>query len=115
MPGGLLMVSGKPSTLPGNPHGIDPGTAILWTVYPMKGDSNKHFAEGQLVAYDATTILPGNKLKRLYRTGGDNNGGLGTMTRMVPPVVANGRVYVMIYRLDQNGNVIGSQLKVFGL
>ncbi len=115
MPGGLLMVSGKPSTLPGNPHGIDPGTAILWAVYPIKGDANKHLAEGQLVAYDATTILPGNKLKRLYRTGNDNNGGLGKMTRMAPPVVANGRVYVMIYRLDQHENIIGSQLKVFGL
>jgi hypothetical protein len=66
----------------------------------MRGDSNKHFAEAQLVAYDATTILPGNKLKRLYRTGDDNHGGLGTMTRMAPPVVANGRVYVMIYRFD---------------
>jgi len=115
MPGGLLMVSGKPSALPGNPHGIDSGTAILWAVYAMKGDANKHLAEGQLVAYDATTILPGNKLKRLYRTGNDNNGGLGTMTRMAPPVVANGRVYIMIYRLDQHANVIGSQLKVFGL
>jgi len=114
MPGGLLMVSGKPSTLPGSSHGVDSGTAILWAVYPMRGDSNKHFAEAQLVAYDATTILPGNKLKRLYRTGDDNHGGLGTMTRMAPPVVANGRVYVLIYRFD-HGNLAGSQLKVFGL
>ncbi|MFI3185311.1 MAG: hypothetical protein QX198_04955, partial [Methylococcaceae bacterium] len=80
---------------------------------PMKGDVNKHFGDAQLVAYDATTILPGNKLKRLFRTGDDNHGGLGTMTRMAPPVVANGRVYVMIYRVD-NGNLVGSQLKVFG-
>ncbi len=114
MPGGLLMVSGKPSTLPGSPHGVDFGTAIVWATYPMKGDVNKHFGDAQLVAYDATTILPGNKLKRLFRTGDDNHGGLGTMTRMAPPVVANGRVYVMIYRVD-NGNLVGSQLKVFGL
>jgi hypothetical protein len=37
------------------------------------------------------------------------------MTRMAPPVVANGQVYVMIYRVDTNGNLFGSQLKVFGL
>jgi hypothetical protein len=80
----------------------------------MKGDANKHFAEAQLVAYDATSVLSGKKLQRLYRTGDDNNGGLGTMTRMAPPVVANGQVYVMIYRVD-NGNLFGSQLKVFGL
>jgi hypothetical protein len=115
MPGGLLMVSGKPSTLPGSPHGVDSDTAILWAIYPMKGDANKHFAEAQLVAYDATSVLSGNKLQRLYRTGDDNNGGLGTMTRMAPPVVANGQVYVMIYRVDTNGNLFGSQLNVFGL
>jgi outer membrane protein assembly factor BamB len=114
MPGGLLMVSSKPSTLPSNPHGIDADTAILWAIYPITGDANKEFAEGQLIAYDATTVLSGNKLKRLFRTGDDNQGELGKMTRMAPPVVANGRVYVMIYRVNGN-TVVGSQLKVFGL
>ena len=115
MPGGLLMVSSKPpANIAANPYGIDAGSAIVWAVYPMKGDANKGFAEGQLVAYDATTVLPGNKLQRLYRTGDDNSGGLGSLTRMVPPVVANGQVYVMIYRVSNN-NLLGSQLKVFGL
>ncbi|MDD5577801.1 MAG: hypothetical protein PHY16_00805 [Methylobacter sp.] len=123
MPGGLLMVSGRPSRTSGFSHAIDFDTAILWAVYAKYGDSNKDFAEGQLVAYDATTILPGNKLKRLYRTGDDAAGGLGKMSRMIPPVVANGRVYVMIYRVGDNNNCtapdnqlkVCSQLKVYGL
>ena len=123
MPGGLLMVSSKPSTKSSFPYAVDFGTAILWAVFPKYGDVNKGFAEGQLVAYDATTILPGKKLKRLFRTGTDTRGGLGTMSKMIPPVVANGRVYVMIYRV---GNVdhcsvpdnqlkVCSQLKIYGL
>ncbi|MGZ8186715.1 MAG: hypothetical protein ACXWTL_09735, partial [Methylobacter sp.] len=123
MPGGLLTVSGRPSQTSGFPHAIDFGTAIVWAVYAKYGDANKDFAEGQLIAYDATTILPGNKLKRLYRTGDDVRGGLGKMSRMIPPVVANGRVYVMIYRVGDNNNCtvpdnqlkVCSQLKVYGL
>ena len=123
MPGGLLMVSSKPSTKTNFPHAVDFGTAILWAVYPKYGDVNKGFAEGQLVAYDATTILPGNKLIRLYRTGNDIRGGLGTMSRMIPPVVANGRVYVLIYRVGEVNNCsapdnqlkVCSQLKIYGL
>ncbi|WFP51192.1 hypothetical protein PL263_03985 [Methylomonas sp. EFPC3] len=122
MPGGLLMVSGKPSAASAFPHAIDFGSALIWTVYSKFGDANKEFAEGQLIAYDATTVLPGNKLKRLFRTGDDNNGGLGKMSRMIPPVVANGRVYVMIYRIGtsdctapDNQLPVCSQLKVYGL
>ncbi|WP_232056703.1 MULTISPECIES: hypothetical protein [Methylomonas] len=123
MPGGLLMVSGRPSTSSAFPHAIDFGTALLWAVYPKYGDANKDFGEGQLVAYDATTILPGNKLRRLFRTGDDTHGGLGKMSRMIPPVVVNGRVYVMIYRVGDVDNCsvpdnqlkVCSQLKVYGL
>jgi hypothetical protein len=123
MPGGLLMLSSRPSMHSSFPHAVDFGSAILWAVYPKYGDVNKGFAEGQLVAFDATTIHPGNKIKRLFRTGDDIHGGLGTMSKMIPPVVANGRVYVMIYRV---GNVdhctvpdnqlkVCSQLKIYGL
>ncbi|MGR9044081.1 MAG: hypothetical protein ACU83N_02225, partial [Gammaproteobacteria bacterium] len=123
MPGGLLMISSKPSSQSNFPYAVDFGSAILWAVYPKYGDVNKGFAEGQLVAYDATTILPGNKLKRLFRTGNDTRGGLGTMSKMIPPVVANGRVYVMIYRVGNVDNCtapdnqlkVCSQLKVYGL
>jgi hypothetical protein len=109
-------VSAKPSVNSSLPFAVDPDTAIVWAVYPVQGDANKHFADGQLIAYDATGFIPGvNKLKRLFRTGDDTNGGLGAMTRMAPPVVANGKVYVMIYRVDNNNNLFGSQLKVFGL
>lgn len=75
-------------------------------------DANKRFAEGQLVvAYDATTVLPGKKLKRLFRTGNDTCGGLGKMVRMIPLVVANGRVYVVIYRVKPDNEAVeGSQL-----
>ncbi|OAI10629.1 hypothetical protein [Methylomonas methanica] len=122
MPGGLLMVSGKPSASTNFSHAIDFDSAIVWAVFSKFGDANKEFAEGQLIAYDATTIEPGNKLKRLFRTGDDNNGGLGKMSRMIPPVVANGRVYVMIYRVGtsdctvpDNQLPVCSQLKVYGL
>lgn len=122
MPGGLLMVSGMPSTASAFPQAIDFGSAILWSVYAKFGDANKEFAEGQLVAYDATSIEPGNRMRRLFRTGDDNNGGLGKMSRMIPPVVANGKVYVMIYRLNaedctvpDNQFKVCSQLKVYGL
>lgn len=123
MPGGLLMISGRPSQSSNSPHAIDFGTAIVWAVFAKYGDANKDFAEGQLIAYDATTILPGNKLRRLYRTGDDTNGGLGKMSRMIPPVVANGRVYVLTYRVGNVNNftaphnqlMIGSQLQIYGL
>lgn len=116
MPGGLLMVSAKPSAISALPGAVDFGSAILWAIYAKYGDANKHFAEGQMVAYDATTILPGAKLKRLWRTGSDTQGGFGKMSRMIPPVVANGRVYAMIYRVAaDNQTVLGSQLKVYGL
>lgn len=122
MPGGLLMVSGKPSTTTGFAHAIDFDSAIVWAVFSKFGDANKEFAEGQLIAYDAATMLPGNKLQRLFRTGDDNNGGLGKMSRMIPPVVANGKVYVMIYRVGtsdctvpDNQLPVCSQLKVYGL
>ncbi|MCK9605869.1 MAG: hypothetical protein M0R33_05395 [Methylomonas sp.] len=39
-------------------------------------------------------------MKRLIRTGDEHNGGLGKMSRMIPPVVANGKVYLMIYRIN---------------
>ena len=44
------------------------------------------------------TVLPG-KQKRLFRTGNDTCGRLGKMARMIPLVVANGQVYVVIYRV----------------
>ncbi len=116
MPGGLLAVSSRPSRTSRLPGAVDFGTAIVWGVHAKFGDSNKSFADAQLVAYDATTTLPGGKLRRLYRTGDDNQGGHGLMGKMIPPVVANGRVYTIIYRLQPGtDNVIGSQLKIYGL
>jgi hypothetical protein len=130
MPGGLLMVSGPSSTLPNAPESaIDTDKAIVWAVYSKCGDANKGFADGELIAYKATPSLPGDKLKQLYSTAENlvckngRGGGLGRMSRMIPPVVANGKVYVMIYRtkmIDTPNNrkieqIDGSQLKVFGL
>jgi len=116
MPGGLLSISSRPAAVPGQPDAVDFNTAIVWGVYAKFGDSNKSFGDSQLVAYDASTTLPGGKLRRLFRTGDDNRGGLGLMGKMIPPVVANGRVYVMIYRLEPGTDrVIGSQLKIYGL
>jgi hypothetical protein len=131
MPGGLLMLSGAPSQVSNAQHAIDYNTAIIWAVFAKFGDANKDFAEGQLVAYDASSFQQ-NKLTRLFRTGDDQHGGLGKMSRMIPPVVANGRVHVMVYRVTDLQNEpatkfpnctalpgtrfkVCSQLQVFGL
>ncbi len=120
--GGLLSLSGKPFLETNFRFALDYESAIVWAVYPVSNGGNG-FAEGRLVAYDASGFVD-KKLKRLFRTGDDYSGGLGLMSELIPPMVANGRVYVMTYRAGNDAHCtpvpgaalpVCSQLQVFGL
>jgi hypothetical protein len=84
MPGGRLVVSSNSTT---------PATGVVWGVYPVHGDANKHVVPGALVAYDATTIVNG-KLKQLFHSDAKPDNKLGHFAKFSTPVVANGKVYV---------------------
>jgi len=85
MPGGRLVVSS---------NGTTPGTAVVWGVYPTEGNANAAVVHGALVAYDATTVLNGNRLKQLFHSDTDPANSLGNFAKYSTPVVANGKVYV---------------------
>ena len=85
MPGGRLVVSS---------NGTTPGTAVVWGVYPTEGNANSDFVHGALVAYDATTVLNGNRLKQLFHSDTDPANSMGNFAKYSTPVVANGKVYV---------------------
>jgi hypothetical protein len=85
MPGGRLVVSS---------NGTTPGTAVVWGVYPTDGNANVGIVHGALVAYDATTILNGNRLKQLFHSDTNPANSLGNFAKYSTPVVANGKVYV---------------------
>jgi hypothetical protein len=81
MPGGRLVVSS---------NGTNPGTAVVWGTYPVRGDANSKIVPGALVAYSATPAANG-KLKQLFHS---KPGELGFFAKYSTPVVANGKVYV---------------------
>jgi hypothetical protein len=85
MPGGRLVVSS---------NGTTPGTAVVWATYPTQGNANTSVVHGALVAYDATTILNGAKLKQLFQSDANPANNLGNFAKFSTPVVANGKVYV---------------------
>jgi len=85
MPGGRLVVSS---------NGTTPGTAVVWGVYPTQGNANSEVVHGALVAYDATTVLNGNRLKQLFHSDTNPANSMGNFAKYSTPVVANGKVYV---------------------
>jgi len=85
MPGGRLVVSS---------NGTAPGTGVVWGVYPTQGNANSAVVHGALVAYDATTVLAGGKLKQLFHSDTKPANSLGNFAKYSTPVVANGKVYV---------------------
>jgi hypothetical protein len=85
MPGGRLVVSS---------NGTTPGTGIIWGVYPTQGNANSEVVHGALVAYDATTVLNGGRLKQLFHSDTNPANNLGNFAKYSTPVVANGKVYV---------------------
>lgn len=85
MPGGRLVVSS---------NGTKAGTGVVWAAYPVQGNANSEVVHGALVAYDATTVLNGGKLKQLFHSDANPANSVGNFAKYSTPVVANGKVYV---------------------
>jgi hypothetical protein len=85
MPGGRLVISS---------NGTTPGTGVVWAVYPTQGNANSAVVHGALVAYDATTVLEGGRLKQLFHSDAKPANNMGNFAKYSTPVVANGKVYV---------------------
>ena len=85
MPGGRLVLSS---------NGTTPGTAVVWAAYPVQGNANSEVVHGALVAYDATTVQAGKKLRQLFHSDAKPADALGNFAKYSTPVVANGKVYV---------------------
>jgi hypothetical protein len=80
MPGGYMTLSSD---------GKKPGSAVLWVLLPWIGDANKSPAPGVLRAFDPETLREiWNSEKSIFD---DSN----ILPKFLPPVVANGKVYVV--------------------
>jgi hypothetical protein len=92
MPGGFIAVSA---------NGETPNTGIVWASHPTE-NANNATAPGVLRAYDASTVVTvGNQqfLKQLWYSDHDPLGAdrVGMFAKFVPPVVANGKVYLATF------------------
>jgi outer membrane protein assembly factor BamB len=85
MPGGRLVVSS---------NGRMPNTGVVWGVYPTQGNANSNVVHGALVAYDASRVLFGGRLRQLFHSDDDAGDDMGNFAKYSTPIVANGRVYV---------------------
>jgi hypothetical protein len=85
MPGGRLVVSS---------NGTMPNTGVVWGVYPTDGNANSMVVHGALVAYDATRVLIGGRLRELFHSDEKPANDMGNFAKYSTPIVANGRVYV---------------------
>jgi IPT/TIG domain len=81
-PGGFLTLSANADT---------PGSGVLWATVAVSGDAeNKPPVPGELYAFDA-----GNVARELWNSNlNAARDSLGNFAKFVPPLVANGRVYV---------------------
>jgi hypothetical protein len=92
MPGGMLAVSS---------NGQAPDSGIVWTLAPVDGDANHGVVEGIARAYDAATLDPTPidphppRLKLLWDSR--RSGMTFSHAKFVPPVVADGRLFVPTY------------------
>jgi outer membrane protein assembly factor BamB len=92
MPGGMLAVSS-------NGQASDSG--IVWALAPVDGDANHGVVEGIARAYDAATLDPTPidpqtpRLKLLWDSR--RSGMIFNHAKFVPPVVADGRLFVPTY------------------
>ncbi len=85
MPGGRLVVSS---------NGTLPNTGVIWGVYPTEGNANSMVVHGALVAYDATRVLIGGRLRELFHSDDKAANDMGNFAKYSTPIVANGKVYV---------------------
>jgi hypothetical protein len=98
MPGGFLSISANGSS-----------NGIVWASTPFNGDAANQNVQGVLYAFNADTL----KLLWTDKTN-DARDEIGMFAKYVPPVVANGKVYVPNF--GPVGNTDGSgNLVVYGL
>ena len=94
MPGGFLSISAN-----GNSNGI------LWASTPYNGDAANQNVQGVLYAFNADTLSPLWSDKT-----NDARDEIGMFAKYVPPVVANGKVYVPNFgpvgNTDGSGNLV---------
>jgi outer membrane protein assembly factor BamB len=98
MPGGFLAISAN-----GNSNGI------LWASTPYNGDATRQSTQGVLYAFNADTL----SLLWTDKTN-DARDEIGMFAKYVPPVVANGKVYVPNFGPVGNSDGSGN-LVVYGL
>jgi len=79
-PGGILALSA---------NGETPGTGVLWATIVTSGNAGGSIVPGELDAFDA-----GNVATRLWTSNQNTSDSFGNFAKFVPPVVANGKVYV---------------------
>jgi hypothetical protein len=93
-PGGILALSA---------NGEQPGSGVLWATVATSGDAeNNPPVPGALHAFDA-----GNVANELWNsTMNASRDGFGNFAKFVPPLVANGKVYVATW---------SKQIAVYGL
>jgi hypothetical protein len=93
-PGGILTLSANADT---------PGSGVLWATVAASGDAeNNPPVPGTLYAFDA-----GNVATELWNSSMDpTRDAFGNFAKFVPPLVANGRVYVATW---------SNQVAVYGL
>ena len=93
-PGGILTLSA---------NGDAPGTGVLWATIATCCDAqNNPPVPGALVAFDASDVS-----KQLWNSTTDaTHDSFGNLAKFVPPLVANGRVYVVTW---------SNQVAVYGL
>jgi hypothetical protein len=92
-PGGILTLSA---------NGDTPGTGVLWATVPVSGKASSPPTPGALYAFDA-----GNVATQLWNSSMNAaRDSPGNYARYVPPLVANGKVYVSTF---------SNQVSVYGL
>ena len=98
MPGGFLTLSAN-----GNANGI------VWASTPYSADSSQATVEGVLHAFDANT------LRELWNDKvNEPRDEVGNFAKFVPPIVANGKVFVPNFGALKSPDASGS-LNVYGL
>ncbi|AXC13691.1 hypothetical protein ACPOL_4418 [Acidisarcina polymorpha] len=100
MPGGFLSISAN-----GGSNGI------LWASTPYKANASVAIVQGVLYAFNADTLqlLWSDKFN-------DSRDEVGLFAKFVPPVVANGKLYVATFGPLSTGTKVASgQLVVYGL
>ena len=92
MPGGMLSLSS---------NGKNPDTGIVWALAPIDGDANHDVVDGIARAYDATNLDPTPidaqtpRMKLLWDS--TRSGVTFKHAKFIPPVVADGRLFVPTY------------------